>query len=298
MSRPTIPKPIETQILTLSKRRCCLCSGIKNNYDERKGQIAHLDKNPKNNKIDNLAWLCLDHHTEFDSTTSQHKNYTRNEVKKHRLELYQYYKSGERINSEPLYCAEFDGMFNYIYLESDDFHTLEEFKLELIFKLISLAKSGYLLTIDSFDKEVFYGLYFYSSNSKSPEELHLMYIDRKEKIRKTITKISMNTLDWAKLTLEFQSGVFKITLAEQETSADSVHDEFTLNKIQLAGHGYWDRQFSSIACYISYFSIKNDKDSIVKELIFDHGEEYLLKSLNMEEIGLVNAPDLNCIWKK
>ncbi len=55
---------------------------------EKRGQIAHLDHNPANFVEANLAWLCLEHHSEFDSRTSQHKNYTVAEVKKARDDLY------------------------------------------------------------------------------------------------------------------------------------------------------------------------------------------------------------------
>ena len=55
---------------------------------EKYGQIAHIDKDPANYKEDNLAWLCLDHHSVFDSRTSQHKNYTQAEVKDARAALY------------------------------------------------------------------------------------------------------------------------------------------------------------------------------------------------------------------
>jgi hypothetical protein len=54
----------------------------------KKGQIAHLDQNPANFKLDNLAWLCLEHHDEYDSTTSQSKGLTIREVKRYRNDLY------------------------------------------------------------------------------------------------------------------------------------------------------------------------------------------------------------------
>lgn len=43
---------------------------------EKHGQIAHLDGNRSNRAKDNLAFICLPHHSVFDSTTRQHKNYT------------------------------------------------------------------------------------------------------------------------------------------------------------------------------------------------------------------------------
>ena len=55
----------------------------------KKGQIAHLDGNWANNAEDNLAFLCFDHHDEYDSKTSQSKGLTEQEVKAYRKQLYQ-----------------------------------------------------------------------------------------------------------------------------------------------------------------------------------------------------------------
>jgi hypothetical protein len=54
----------------------------------KQGQIAHLDQNPANNTETNLAFLCFDHHDQFDSTTRQSKNLTKREVEIYRNELH------------------------------------------------------------------------------------------------------------------------------------------------------------------------------------------------------------------
>jgi len=48
-----------------------------------------LDGNSANNVEDNLAFLCFDHHDQYDSTTRQSKNFTREEVKRFRFELHE-----------------------------------------------------------------------------------------------------------------------------------------------------------------------------------------------------------------
>jgi hypothetical protein len=58
--------------------RCCV----------KTGQIAHLDHNHNNNEPDNLAFLCLVHHDQYDSKTSQSKGLRENEIKRYRTELY------------------------------------------------------------------------------------------------------------------------------------------------------------------------------------------------------------------
>jgi DNA-binding transcriptional ArsR family regulator len=52
------------------------------------GQIAHLDHDHSNNAPDNLAFLCLQHHAEYDSRSRQAKGLTIAEVKAYRKELH------------------------------------------------------------------------------------------------------------------------------------------------------------------------------------------------------------------
>ena len=86
--RRSIPSSTELLVLDNSRRRCPLCYKLKGDLTEKRGQIAHLDQNPANYAEGNLAWLCLEHHSEYDSRTSQHKNYTMAEVKNARDDLY------------------------------------------------------------------------------------------------------------------------------------------------------------------------------------------------------------------
>jgi hypothetical protein len=72
-----------------------LCFHLFNKQGVKKGQVAHLDQRRANNILDNLAFLCLEHHSEYDSTTSQHKNYTITEVKHARRLLYRWVKRGK-----------------------------------------------------------------------------------------------------------------------------------------------------------------------------------------------------------
>lgn len=87
-SRKKTPTDIETQTLTKSARRCPICFYLDGDLKEKEGQIAHLDQDPNNVKVDNLAFLCLMHHSKYDSKTSQHKNYTLHEIKTMRDMLY------------------------------------------------------------------------------------------------------------------------------------------------------------------------------------------------------------------
>lgn len=89
-NRKKIPKITETRVLVSSRRRCAICFGLDTNTEEKKGQIAHLDRDNSNNNVDNLAYLCLEHHDQYDSRTSQSKGLTIEEVKEFRGQLYHY----------------------------------------------------------------------------------------------------------------------------------------------------------------------------------------------------------------
>lgn len=90
MSRKSISPAIQTQLFEKSMRRCALCFGVNNDTREKAGQIAHLDQNNANPALENLVWLCLNHHDAYDGSTSQSKNYTYNEVKRYREKLYDF----------------------------------------------------------------------------------------------------------------------------------------------------------------------------------------------------------------
>jgi hypothetical protein len=87
--RPRLPAIAETDVLIASRRRCCLCYGLFSDAGVKPGQIAHLNGQPDDNGPDNLAYLCLLHHDEYDSTTRQRKGITIGEVKRYRNLLYE-----------------------------------------------------------------------------------------------------------------------------------------------------------------------------------------------------------------
>ena len=96
-TRKRTPGPTELSILDKSRRRCALCFQLVGDLSEKHGQIAHLDGDPANVAEDNLAWLCLVHHSKYDSTTSQHKNYTIAEVKSAHTCLYKAIENDEHL---------------------------------------------------------------------------------------------------------------------------------------------------------------------------------------------------------
>ena len=94
--REAFEKSVAVYVLRKSKGRCCLCFGLNNDDQEKEGQIAHIDGNRSNSKVDNLAFLCMKHHSLLDTKTSQHKGLTRAEVKDCHQKLYEHLKDEQK----------------------------------------------------------------------------------------------------------------------------------------------------------------------------------------------------------
>lgn len=85
--RKKLPSQTVADVITRCRRRCCICFGLDRDESEKRGQIAHLDHDASNNLPDNLAFLCLHHHDDYDSQRSQSKGLSIDEVKHYRAEL-------------------------------------------------------------------------------------------------------------------------------------------------------------------------------------------------------------------
>lgn len=63
MRKPT-PKPLEKKVLIMNRHCCCICQAERM---YKPVAIHHIDGDNSNNKIENLAVLCLDHHSMADA---------------------------------------------------------------------------------------------------------------------------------------------------------------------------------------------------------------------------------------
>src|SRR3972149_8928687 len=99
-NRKKTPKTIEINVLLKSRRRCCTCFFLNGDNNPKKGQIAHLDGDSSNYKEENLAFLCLNHHDEYDSKTSQSNGITIEEIKHYRNHLYNTFQNAQHINND------------------------------------------------------------------------------------------------------------------------------------------------------------------------------------------------------
>jgi hypothetical protein len=93
--RPT--SSIETAVLVASHRKCCLCYYWDEIKGRCKGQIAHINGKAHDSRFDNLVFLCIDHHDEYDSRTSQSKGITSGELRVFRNRLYKELNSKSSI---------------------------------------------------------------------------------------------------------------------------------------------------------------------------------------------------------
>lgn len=118
--RVKIPDRTATAVLTACKRRCCICFAIDGVVSPTlDGQLAHLDRKRNNNNQDNIAYLCLRHHNQYDSTPSTTTGLRTSEVKQYRSELHHFLKDA---NWRDIIEIECDG-------ELDDFTTEKETQL-------------------------------------------------------------------------------------------------------------------------------------------------------------------------
>jgi hypothetical protein len=85
--RKNVSRDSQTAVLLRCRRRCCLCWRLRGDAREQKGQIAHIDRDPANDKFENLVFLCLGHHDAYDSRSSQAKGLTAGEIKYYKKAL-------------------------------------------------------------------------------------------------------------------------------------------------------------------------------------------------------------------
>ena len=93
-ARIPVPDDIQQRVFDRSRRRCALCIHFNNEWSQKEGQLAHLDRDPSNFGEDNLVFLCLPHHDDYDTKRRQTKNLTTREAKTARNRLYKFIESG------------------------------------------------------------------------------------------------------------------------------------------------------------------------------------------------------------
>lgn len=98
-NRRPIPEETQHGILDRGRRRCALCAHFDNDYTQKEGQIAHIDRDPSSTAEDNLVYLCLPHHDDYDTKRRPTRNLTPREVKTARDRLYRSIEQGGDLPS-------------------------------------------------------------------------------------------------------------------------------------------------------------------------------------------------------
>lgn len=88
-SRQPVSTLFANEVFIASRRRFCLCVFLEGKDERCKGQIAHLNRDPSDSRLENLVFLCLEHHDEYDSRTSQSKGFSVQEVRHYRDQLHE-----------------------------------------------------------------------------------------------------------------------------------------------------------------------------------------------------------------
>jgi hypothetical protein len=94
LPRKPWPDDVRAKILIRSKRICAFCFYFDDRSVKTRGQIAHVDRDPTNSEIDNGAYLCKNHHDEYDMKSSQSQRLTPAELKEARANVYEFLESG------------------------------------------------------------------------------------------------------------------------------------------------------------------------------------------------------------
>lgn len=292
-----MPQNIETEILTTSGRKCCLCMGIDGDYSEKKGQIAHLDKNNSNHSVSNLAWLCLDHHSAYDSTTSQHKNYRIGEVKLYRDRLVQYLKNNPinnkltpRLHHDKPYCLYFDGINDLLWIENDEYKNLSEYTISGKFKLYDEKYTGVLLSVDSNNDDSFLYIIYYSiEHPEYPGQIQLKFSTNKKEITTLIT-VQLNEIKWLDFRIVLSQKKVQFEIGSMSGSSLFSFKKFNFNKIQLGGRMWTNQSANCLSSYFSNFKVfDTSTDSIISDLVFDYGDDYLNSLPKIEGMRLFNG---------
>ncbi len=74
-ARKSVPQLTQANILVESHRRCAMCFHLEGDLAQKSGQLAHIDRDRSNDVEQNLVFLCLAHHDEYDAKQSQSKGW-------------------------------------------------------------------------------------------------------------------------------------------------------------------------------------------------------------------------------
>lgn len=79
-NRRKIPEKVSASVVYKNDRACCVC------HKRLPFQINHINRNPTDNREENLCVLCLNHHNQFESKSTISKGLTPELLRKYKVE--------------------------------------------------------------------------------------------------------------------------------------------------------------------------------------------------------------------
>jgi len=95
-----------------------LCWFWNADKSQKDGQIAHIDHDHSNSAANNLVYLCLEHHNQYDARQYQSKGITEDEVCRARADLLRQFDGAP--HSEVSITLRFDGDIDGLSIEEED----------------------------------------------------------------------------------------------------------------------------------------------------------------------------------
>lgn len=119
-----------------------MCFGLHNDASIKDGQLAHVNRDAEDSRLENLAFLCLQHHDQYDTRRSQSKGFTEDELLEYRAKLY------ENFNTEkPPPVAEANLFSEYKNLVPEKWRHIFEDALEF-YTYPHRTQSAVLITLE------------------------------------------------------------------------------------------------------------------------------------------------------
>lgn len=290
MSRKKIPPEIENRVLVSSKRRCPICYFIDEFRGEVQGQIAHLNKNRDDNSLNNLAFMCLRHHSIFDSKNSQHKNYTAKEIAHYRDLLTHRFEEfpkmqiiKEKLNKE--YCLNLP-MTKWVECASEGLmsnHAL----FEISYRIVDDHYAGYLFCIssESGDNKI-YGVISPKEGEEILEQVFVYYVGD-DQSRKLLASFPYSK-DWSNLEIKIEKDIVIICHNGMKVYSYENIMHFPISKITIGGAeeskgSLVDLSFTT--AILADHSIRK----VIYKMDFSHGRQYFEDSKSSEKMIFYNV---------
>jgi len=300
MTRKKIDPTTETKVLIESKRKCALCVGLFGDYSEKKGQIAHLDKSNSNNKLENLCFLCLEHHSSYDSITSQHKNYTINEVKQYRDNLINSLKNENfdkpiPVLSNPLrpFHIHFNGLNSFVRLNSKELLDSEKFIIEIEFSIPNPNYAGVLFNLINLESDIYlYLLYNSAKHPKAPNQISLKIIKNNDII--DLFSFVEDFTKWTTLVLDYSKEMISMSINNRKSTIRNINNKYNFNRIEIGGTK-WNNELGFVYDPIKRhpnYSLSNfhhlrliSNSKLIGNLEFSYGFDYCRKINNTLDLS-------------